>query len=248
MGQGRRGWSVRGVVALLLTVATLCACQSAPSAADAKPELWSNFRDKANAESLPLTFDSGQPAVPSYDQRTAMPFIADGAYTFKPEGEKRAAAYYQGQLSGVVDRVRIKFDFTPGATTGGVMAFAILHEPQMGARIPSMSAHLTVSVNDWNYGIWDGPNNGNTMLQSVGYGRFNPPLAMNVEHTVDVVIDGDTAMLTIDGETMPPIADSRIGDSRYNGPHIFFECFSTVAATDNRTRFLEVEAWSSGQR
>jgi hypothetical protein len=247
-GMAVGAWQRR--MAVILSVMLLAGCRTESNAATLAPELWTNFQNKPDASTLPSEFDSGQAATASFDQPSAAPFIQGGAYTSVPTGPGRAASYYQTRLRGVVNRVHVRFSFLPGTTMGGRMAFAIQNQAQTGTTIPSMSLHLTVGPEDWNYGVWNGPNNGDSKLQSVGYGQFDPPLIMDgvTEHDVDVSISGDTATLIVDGVTKPPITDSRIGNPTYNGPYLFFECFSTVADTDNRTRFSEVQAWSEGVR
>jgi hypothetical protein len=112
-----------------------------------------------------------------------------------------------------------------------------------------MSAHLTVGPNDWNYGVWDGVNNGNTKLHSIGYGAFRPPLVLDpqVVHEVELSIDESRALLSIDGKQMPAIEDRRIDDPTYGGPFVFFECLTSIAATDNIAQFRNILASSDKQ-
>jgi len=132
------------------------------------------------------------------------------------------------------------------------MAIAILHEQQEGFVVPSMAAHVVVGPEDWSYGVIDpAPDNDPTpqavgsRLQSVGSGKFDTPLSMDgsSEHQLNLVLDGNTAHLEIDGQQMPPITDPRIGDPDYVGSYVFFETYFTAGDTDNRTRFFDVAAW-----
>ena len=247
---------VRLILATVICFTMLAACSKPTGVADGAregdPELWSDFRDKPDADYLPPNFDSGQAATSISSPTSETPVIRHGAYTFVPSGPGTAASYYQGRVGGLVHRVRVRFGFDSGTTKGGRMAIAILHKQQIGFAVPSMAAHLVVGLEDWDYGvITPAPNDDHTpqpvgsRLELVGTGVLPTPLSMDgsSEHEVDLELRGDKAFLQIDGHKFTPIQDSRIGDPAYTGSYVFFESYFTAGDTDNRTKFYDVAAW-----
>jgi hypothetical protein len=204
----------------------------------ATPELWSAFAAKADG-AAPANFDTGQAA---HTVGSPTQTVAGGLLTATVPG----ASYYWGQLSGIATRVGGRFVFNGGSTDNGAISVAITDQP-ITSPIPDMSCHLVIGPTAWGFGVWRGPNNGSLGLASLASGAFATPLLRDgiTEYEAEVWIDGNTATIQLPDGSQQVVTDSRIGNTTYNGPYVFFESISN-AGTDSVTGFTHVWA-SSGK-
>ena len=215
----------------------------------ATPELWTVFAGKANG-SAPTTFDSGQPATVTLGPTgSAAPQISNGVLTSTPSGTGNAAYYLSGTLAGTVTRIGGRFVFSGGSTNTGSALLGITNEQIVSSggnvTVPDMSCHFAITPTAWTFGVWAGPNHGNSGLVTLASGGFATSLNIDgvSEYEAQVWIVGNTATFDLPDGTRQTVTDSRIGDATYSGSHVFFEQYANVANTDNIVGFTHV--WAS---
>jgi hypothetical protein len=188
----------------------------------ATPELWMTFADKADTDTLPDTFDSGQTATALAGYGTnGQQYIENGYLTSAPSGTSPTAGFITGELSANATRIGARFVFnTGGSTTQGDIVLAILSAPitQEEAEIlepPSMAIHLGVYSTGWTLGYVDT----SYAEHSIAVGEFYIPLAADgvTEYETEVWVIDDTCIIRLpDGSWTAPITDSHIAE--YAGP------------------------------
>jgi hypothetical protein len=215
----------------------------------ATPELWMTFADKANATTMPATFDSGQVAswCASYGTN-AQQFINNGLLTTAPTGAGQAGGFVAGQISGNVTRIGARFVFSGGTTNGaavvlGITQSLVTQAEATGGTFPPFAVHLACGMYGWGLYYIDTTHT----VQTIATGVLSPaPVNDGVtQYEIEAWVVGNTCTILLPDGSLVSYTDSHIGT--YAGPYVFFQNHLNVANTDDVPAFTHFWAQSGPQ-
>jgi hypothetical protein len=209
-----------------------------PTVPAAEYELVHDFSDDTNG--LPVTADTGQLWVRTYNRVAGNPIIASGVYTNTDTASGVSASYLSTTLLGSATYMAADFTFgTTGSTDGQNAVLAswatALPSGTIGA-IPNSPCHCVFTRNYMQYGIWQ-----SGAIDYLGDYAYPTPPGPEVQH-VEIVVDRSNAtahVLCPDGQVIT-FSDPRIGSIA--APNVTAEIYYPAANTERRVNFRSFTA------